>query len=289
MKISREKRKEDIIKSFFEGKRLKTSFLADKYNVNIRSIQKDINEIKEILPLKKEKGEYFLEDEYILKDTQEMHPLAMDMAINVIDKTLPKYRNIIQDSLDVKLNDIFLFDFELEEIKNESLFLNLKKAILDEVAIKFEYKGYEKNIYPLKIANFNSYWYLIGYDLIDQIIKTFYLDNIDKIYFHNESFIDINSKNKLKNLKITSSWYNENPQKTNLILFNEAKKYISRRIPQNIKIIEKTEEFLKIEFNYFNEIEVLNFVKKWLGNIKIEDKELKQKVKTLLLDSLNSL
>ena len=288
MKLSREKRKEEIIKSFFEGKRLKTSFLSNKYKVNIRSIQKDINEIKEILPLKKEKGEYFLEDEYILKDTQEMHPLAMDMAISIIDKTLPKYRNIIQDTLDVKLNDIFLFDFELEEIKNESLFLNLKKAILDEVAIKFEYRQNEKNIYPLKIANFNSYWYLIGYDLVEQIIKTFYLDDMGEIYFHNESFIDIDTKQKLKKLKITSSWYNENPQKTNLILFNEAKKYILRRTPKNIKIIEE-KEYLKIEFNYFNEIELLNFIKKWLGNIKIEDEILKKKLKTLLLNSLNSI
>ena len=289
MKISREKRVEEILKALFKGDKFTTKNLSYKYGVDIRVIQKDIKYLKEQYPLQKIGKEYSLPDEYILKDTQEMHPLAMDMAMSIINKTLPKYKDILQDSLNVEISDIFLFDFEIEEVKDEKLFLLLKEAIKKKIAIKFLYKKHDKNVYPMKITNFNSYWYLIGYDLEAQIIKTFYLDNITNIEFYKESFLDDLLKEKLKNIEITSSWFNENPKKTELILLNEAKKYILRRTPKNINILNQTDDFIEIEFNYYNEVEVLNFIKKWLNNIKIKDKFLKKSVKELLEYSISNI
>jgi len=288
-KLSKEKRVEEILKSLFIGKRFTTSELSLKYDVALRVIQKDLKELKEIYPIKKEFKQYFLPDEYIAKDTQDIHPLAMDISMSVVNKTLPKYKDMIQDSLNVKLSNIFLFDFEVEEIKDEKLFLDIKRAIVDKFSVKFNYNSYEKNIYPIKISNFNSYWYLIGYDLEATIIKTFYLDNIENLSILEDKFLSDEVINKLNKIEITSSWYNENPKKTKLILFNEAKKYILRRVPSNIKILKENKDNIEIEFNYFNEIEVMNFIKKWLGNIKLKNNTLKQKMKELLQFSLNNL
>ena len=285
----RNKRIEDILKRFFQGEKLSTKMLSYKYGVGERVIQKDLKELKEKYPIQRKKGEYFIHEEYLITDIQKIHPLALDMAMNIIKKTLPNYIDIIQDSLNTEITDIFLFDFEIEEIKDEKLFLNLKQSIIQNIAIKFQYNSHTKNVFPLKISNFNSYWYLIAYDLESSIIKSFYLDNIKNLSFHNESFLDSNKRKSLQQIQITSSWYNDNPKKTKLILFDEAKKYILRRTPSNIKILKQNDKNLEIEFHYFNEIEILNFIKKWLTHIKILDEKLKSDVKNLLIEALNNL
>ena len=91
-----------------------------------------------------------------------------------------------------------------------------------------------------------------------------------------------------KGYKLT--WFDGEAKFVTLEARGNAKTYIERKPSRNMTFLSNVEEMIQIEFKYYNEIEVLNFVKHWLAEVKIVDNaELKHKLQILLQEYLSDL
>ena len=136
-----------------------------------------------------------------------------------------------------------------------------------------------------------GFWYLLAYDLEDEKIKTFYIKSITDLTVLNESYLSEQEMQALsdKTSSITSPWFTLNEKKVLLRVTDDAMLYLKRQNNSKLKVVEENSSELLIEMSYYNDIEVLTFVKRWLPFITIEDDEtLKQKLQNILETSLKN-
>jgi len=282
-----DKRKSAIYLKLANGEVVETSKLAKLFGVSIRTIQNDLNELKAVYDIKCiKKGYYKLEkpQKYIDSQIEEIiSSLIYSLSIN----TLEEFEDYIQSIL-LKKDDIFLFDVKFEEIENIKDLMIILQMTKWNFSITIKYKDVTRTIHPLKIVNFNSYWYLIAYDIKDEKIKSFHINSIKEIKPLFETFLEKNRKKELlEYLKSNFSvWINSNRSSSIFKIFSPLDRYIRRKLPLNCEIVEDKEEYVKVRFYYFNDIEAINFIKNYLPYIEVEDIELKNKMKQILKKSL---
>ena len=191
---------------------------------------------------------------------------------------------------------IFLFDFAFEPIEDEDILATLVSIIDERRGAHFGYtnnEGEHKVYYtfPVKIANFNGYWYLLSYDAEADKIKSFRINAIDSLVTMEEDPVGESEKDALhKQLQgAVSSWIGDDIRRVKLRVEGEAIRYFNRKSYDMIHIVDEKdeEEVIIVEVTYFNEIEILRLLSKWLPYITIvEDEELKAKMRERLESAL---
>ena len=264
-----------IIVAFNNGDRLQLKDLAKEFNVNLRTIYRDIKRLEQFLPLKKENGYISLDEyhlsKYSLKDflqfkkvsgIEKLYPDDFSLG-NILDKD--KSNNL---KVTINFANINKKEIEFERIQN---------AINDKRIISFIYKNKKRIVKPYQLLNKQGVWYIVGVE--NEILKTFTLEkikllNVLKKYF--ELDVDI-----LQNIKNNSSWYSNNPFEVLLEVDNDVLYYFKRKeIFPNQTIIEYKKDTFFISTIVAFEDEILRLVYYWIPYVKIiSPNELNEKLK----------
>jgi len=279
------------------GGRYTSYELSEKFALSTRTIQNYLKQLREEHGLVKEKKYYYFADEYRHVEIDERLQMSTALMISLYKNAIPSMQESVLENFKQipKETDAFLFDIDFQVIKNETYFNQITHAIIHEKAIHFKYKNSKnkvstKNIYPLKNTNILGYWYLMGYDLEQEKVKTFYLNNIeDLIVSKDESYLSFKQIEKLskKSPQMHSPWFNDDKKSIKLKVSGEAVLYMQRKKSNVFTIIEENSSSLLVKMYYFNDIEVLNFVQKWLPFVEIIDNnKLKMKLHTILKEYL---
>ena len=296
--VCKHDRLESIIKLFMKGGYYTTKDLMYMFHVSQRIIQIDIKELRH-MGLKKDGTKYFLPNEYRNIEIYEKAYMSAALMISMYKQAIPQLSASVLSvfSDPPKETDVFLFNFKLKKINNEPLFSQLVTAIIEKLAIEFKYinnknEQASENIFPLKIANFNGYWYLIGLDLAKDKMKSYLISGISTLSIHNESYLDHDRIVALNDsaANISSAWFSSDPCHVTLKVKGEACNYLQGNLNSSITIIKESSTELLINLTYFTEMEVLSFIQQWLPFITIEDNNaLKSRLKETLTTSLNNL
>jgi len=147
------------------------------------------------------------------------------------------------------------------------------------VGLEFSYtrldgKTIEVAADPYRIANFNNYWYLIAYDPASERIKSYYLGNIFKLRTLYENFTAdpaLEQEVDAMCTTIDSVWFKKERKSVTLDVKGRAHYYLKRYLPVNVESIEEREEGALLTFFYYNEMELFDFLKHWLPDIRIMD------------------
>lgn len=274
-----------ILMRFNNGGRFSLEELASEFNVDIRTIQRDLNQRLSFMPIQKENGKYFLESFALGKlSVKDIQNFAM---LSGIQELYPKLdEDFITDLLNSKVNSIFMIKnngFEKVDYEN---FKIISVAILKHNILSFNYKEKSREVKPYKLLNYQGIWYLIA-DEKDKL-KHFTFSKIknirknDEIFTPKEEFLDqiLNDKN---------IWLDDSKEAI-VKLDKKAKEYFFRKnILNNFELIDEDEQsyILKVHFSYDDEL--LNVVKQWIPYIKIEKPfELKEKLDSILKDYLEN-
>ena len=271
------------------GGRHTTQELSDTFNLSIRTIQGYLKDFRQEYGLKKEKKLYFFPDNYRHIEDDERVQMSTALMISLYKNAIPiVQKSVLQNFKNIpKETDAFLFDIDFQEIVNETYFKQITHAIIEQKAIHFQYTNSKKktalkNVYPLKITNVLSYWYLMGYDLEQDKVKTYYFNNIeDLVVSKDESYLSTQRLNMLlqKSKEMTSPWYNDNIKNVQLRISGDAIVYMKRKSSTAFRTLKESKTSMLVEIKYYNDVEVLTFVKKWLPFIEIVDnKELKNRL-----------
>lgn len=157
-----------------------------------------------------------------------------------------------------------------KELQNFAL---LESVINAKEQISFVFHSSEFRLEPLKLAFFDGFWYLLGFDITNptqKIFKKFYLKDISQITRLNTHFeITQNIEQKLENAN--NVWFNlDEPYPVHLFIDKQIAKYFLRKPLKGQKTLGKYPDgSLEICLNITNEMEILPLICYYIPHIKV--------------------
>ena len=246
-----------IVLILLNKKTITAKKLSEHFNVSIRTIYRDIEALSfagiPIYSLRGKNGGIKLLESYVLdksllssKEQNEiLYALESLKASNYpdVDEVLKKLNLIFNKSSDYWIE----VDFSRYGSNDNTLFNNIKKAILNSQAIKFTYfntngETSQRTVNPLKIWFKEKAWYLFAYCQKKNEIRQFKINRIKNLTLTNEYF-----ERRLINYNINS---NDND--------------ISKKIVKIIVEVDKSQAY-----RVYDEFSEENISKAENGNFKI--------------------
>ena len=263
-----------------QGKTLEPSALAKQFGVNLRTIQRDLNERFSFLPLEKSGGQY------------KLHPSALG-KLSLLDlrrfASLAGVQGLFPDLSAEFLRE--LFDTRTESAwlikgpqyedhsQHEAIFSLLKQAILQYQTVSFFYtkaqldgnaapaKTYEP-VAPYKLVNHSGVWYLAAEHQTK--LKAFALGKIERLTVKGDSFTP---RTELLTMlqNEDSIWLNASKSEVVLKVSKEAAFYFEQRKLIGGQVIEKQLEDggLIISGQVAHPNQILPIVRYWIPHVRI--------------------
>ena len=246
-----------IVLILLNKKTITAKKLSEHFNVSIRTIYRDIEALSfagiPIYSLRGKNGGIRLLESYVLdksllssKEQNEiLYALESLKASNYpdVDEVLKKLNLIFNKSSDYWIE----VDFSRYGSNDNTLFNNIKKAILNSQAVKFTYfntngETSQRTVNPLKIWFKEKAWYLFAYCQKKNEIRQFKINRIKNLTLTNEYF-----ERRLINYNINS---NDND--------------ISKKIVKIIVEVDKSQAY-----RVYDEFSEENISKAENGNFKV--------------------
>ena len=257
-----------------QGEKLEPHALAEEFGVNLRTIQRDLNERFAYLPMEKKDGCYHLDPTFLgkisIKDIQSFASLAGVKGL------FPSLANdFLRDIFDSRLQSALLVKgHHYENIGDKgALFRDLEKAIIAHHPVSFSYmkpdglKPYQ-SVSPYKLVNHKGIWYLVGQD--GEKLKSFSITKLANLLTL-EAFFVWDSKIDTQLTEDDGIWLSDAKQEVVLKVHAEVAGYFKRRKLIANQVIEKELEdgglIISAKIGHTNQI--LPIVRYWIPNIRI--------------------
>lgn len=277
-----------IISRLYQGEILSVMELAEEFNVSQRTISRDFNDrLCHLFPVEKigrkwqmhdgmriEKNISF-EEQLILDTIEKISESIGKNFSSKAKKLISKLKQNIENPIYARIN--------MEDISDKVEIVRLlEEAITNqqEVKLLYQFDNYEKEIdgQPLKIVNYEGFWYLISIDPRGKWIKKYYLKNIKSVKITGNKFKKNDEINHaLENA--TSIWFQhgEGAKWFEVILFADKgiAKYFKRKpiSPTQSILKEYPDGSIDISIKITHEMEILPMVGYWIPHMKIVEPE----------------
>lgn len=278
-----------ILTKLNSGESFTAKELAEEFNVNIRTIQRDIKERLFYIPIDK-KGDYYSMESYALGKLS-FQDIKNFATLSGIKELYPELSSdFISDILNVKLNKAYLIKNQgFENISSKKdCFEQLSAAIIKNSPVNFIYSNKPRVVNPYKLINNNSIWYLLADE--NNQLKNFTFSKIEKFNWEDESKKFIPKKEFLEQIERNdTNWFSNESIEVILKIDNSAKEYFLRKeILANKKLLEQNDEYFIISTIVSYDDEILRVVKSWLPHIKIVSPQyLQTKLNDMLKEYIN--
>lgn len=257
-----------------QGESLDPFALADEFGVNIRTIQRDLNERFAYLPLNKVDGRYQLDQTFLgklnLRDIERFSGLA---GIRGLFPSLSD--DFLRDIFDSRMQSALLVKgHNYENLSGkEGLFRALEQAIVTHCSIAFDYlRGDERKSYtaiePYKLLNNKGIWYLAASD--GGKLKTFTFSQIRQLHVDSHQF----QPDPQIDQRLTEEdgiWFTEEKKEIVLNISREVAGYFKRRKLIANQVLEKELEDggLIVSAKVGHQNQILPIVRYWIPHIRI--------------------
>ncbi len=257
-----------------QGEKLEPQALAEEFGVNVRTIQRDLNERFGYLPLEKTDGYYHLDASFLGKiSIKDIHRFASLAGVKGLFPSLAN--DFLRDIFDSRLQSAVLVKgHHYENIGDKAkLFKDLEKAIVAHHPVSFNYlksegsKTYQA-VNPYKLVNHKGIWYLVAQD--GDKLKSFSLTKLSGLitletFFKADPTID-------KQLDEDDGiWLSDAKQEVVLKVRAEVAGYFKRRKLIANQVIEKELEdgglIISAKIGHSNQI--IPIVRYWIPHIKV--------------------
>ena len=263
-----------ILVKLNQGERLDPQSLAVEFGVNLRTIQRDLNERFAYLPLEKADGRYRIDPTFLGKlSTKDIERFASLAGVRGLFPSLSD--SFLRDIFDERMQVALLVKgHSYEDLTGkESLFRELEQAIVARRHVTLDYSKDEGvktyvALAPFKLVNHKGIWYLAARDG-DQL-KTFAFTRIAQIRVLDTRF-DPDSSIEGKLLAEDGIWFREDSIEVVLKIASEVAGYFKRRRLIANQVIEKELEdgSLLISARVGHANQVLPIVRYWIPHIRI--------------------
>jgi len=185
-----------ILSRLNDGEALSVKELAKEFNTSERTIQRDFNERLVSFPIYQENKRWKMQEGYRIEKSASIEDeIVLDIIEKITEgiggKFATKSRKLLAKIKNEDFNPIYA-KLNIEDIGDRLQEIQLlEKAIKSKREIVCTYDDerhppFKTTIQPLKIANFEGFWYLLA--LREGILKKYYLKNISKPQILERSF-----------------------------------------------------------------------------------------------------
>jgi len=268
-----------ILSRLNDGEALSVKELAKEFNTSDRTIQRDFNERLTSFPIYQENKKWKMQDGYKVEKTKSLED---EIVLEIIEKITEsiggkfatKSHKLLSKIKNEDFNPIYT-KLNIEDITDKFKEIQvLENAIKNRLEVECSYDDERHGVYktvlqPLKIANYEGFWYLIA--LRDDTLKKYYLKNITHSKLTTTTF---KSDPKLENLleNSISIWFQKDVEPFEVKIYADkvATKYFSRR-PLPMQSIESLSQDGTMEFvvKITHEMEILPIIKYWLPHMRV--------------------
>ena len=268
-----------ILSRLNDGEALSVKELALEFNVSERTIQRDFNERLVTFPIYQENKKWKMQDGHRIEKTRSLEDAIVLGIIEKITEGIggmfssrayrllsrikndtfnPIYTKLIIEDISDRLHEIQIFESAIQHRRE------VRCAYDDE-----RHAVYTTTIQPLKIVNFEGFWYLIA--MRKGVLKKYYLKNISDPVVTDEHFqTDPTLDRRLEDA--ISVWFQEDtePFEVRIFVAAEAARFFKRRpLPtQTIEGID-TDGSMEITVRITHEMEILPIIKYWIPHLKV--------------------
>jgi predicted DNA-binding transcriptional regulator YafY len=270
-----------ILSKLYAGEALSVTELAREFNVSDRTIQRDLNNRLISFPIYQDGKKWKMQEGFKL---EKHHSIEECVVLDIMEGIFvshdglfaSKAKQLLSKLKNEEFNPIYT-KLDIEDISDK-----LKEIALLEEAIKnrvvidtmYDMQGHFISITlkPLKIANYEGFWYLIAVDSKDEKLKKYYLKSIKDIKITDEKFkSDTDLEKLLENSR--SIWFDDKtkPFLVTLFISSDIAKYIKRKpILKTQKIIKENDDgTLEISVMITHKMEIIPIVKYWMPHIRV--------------------
>lgn len=257
-----------------QGEKLDPSALADEFGVNLRTIQRDLNERFAYLPLQKTNGRYHLDATFLGKlSTKDIERFAGLAGVRGLFPSLSD--DFLRDIFDTRVQGALLVKGHNYEnlAGKEHQFRELEKAVIARQKVAFDYQKAEgikryAEVSPYKLVNHKGIWYLAALD--GEKLKTFSFSKIEYLKVLDAVF----EWSQVVDAKLAEEdgiWFSEDRQEVVLKINQEVAGYFKRRKLIANQVIEKelADGGLLISAKVGHQNQVLPIIRYWLPHIRI--------------------
>ena len=263
-----------ILVKLNQGLRLDPKALADEFKVNLRTIQRDLNERFAYLPLEKVDGHYRLDPTFLGKlSTKDIERFASLAGVRGLFPSLSD--DFLRDIFDDRMQGALLVKgHNYEDLRGkEKLFGALEKAIHDRKQISFDYakegtlKSYT-GVAPYKLINHKGIWYLTALDT--DRLKSFSFSKIQHLKVLDTGF-DWDASLDSKISSDDGIWHSDTQREIVLKASPEVAGYFKRRKLIANQVIEKelADGSLIISAKVSHDNQILPIVRYWIPSLTI--------------------
>lgn len=257
-----------------QGEKLDPQALADEFGVNLRTIQRDLNERFAYLPLVKTDGRYHLDPVFLGKlSTRDVERFASLAGVRGLFPSLSD--EFLRDIFDARMQTALLVKgHNYEDLAGkEAAFRLLEQAIVARRHVAFEYRKDEglvpyEGVAPYKLVNLKGIWYLAALD--GEKLKTFSFAKIERVRMLETRFeADPDIEKKL--VEEDGIWMGEEKREIVLKVAKEVAGYFKRRKLIANQVIEKDLEDggLIVSAKVGHPNQVLPIVRYWVPHLRI--------------------
>lgn len=257
-----------------QGEKLDPVALADEFGVNLRTIQRDLNERFAYLPLQKTDGRYHLDPVFLGKlSTKDIERFAGLAGVRGLFSSLGD--DFLRDIFDSRVQEALLIrGHHYEDLAGKQpLFQTLEKAIVARRQVELEYSKSEGKkrygpVAPYKLLNLKGIWYLAALD--GEKLKTFSVAKIENLKALETGF----SWSKEIDDRLAAEegiWFTENQYEVVLKINSEVAGYFKRRKLIANQVIDKelADGGLLLSAKIGHPNQVLPIIRYWIPHVRI--------------------
>ena len=257
-----------------QGEKLNPASLADEFSVNLRTIQRDLNERFAYLPIEKTNGLYQLNPVFLGKlSTRDVAQFAGLAGVRGLFPSLSD--DFLRDIFDSRIQSALLVKgHDYEDLRGkEHTFRQLERAIVARLRISFHFEKEDGSkpygdVEPYKLVNHKGIWYLVAKDASK--LKTFSFTRIEHLNVSDRTFEPDPEVAKTL-VDDEGIWLGELRKEIVLKVSKEVAPYFKRRKLIANQIVEKELEdgalILSTKVGHVNQ--VLPIVRYWIPHIQI--------------------
>jgi predicted DNA-binding transcriptional regulator YafY len=275
-----------IIARLNEGKVLSVKELAVEFNVSDRTIQRDFNErLVGLYPIYQEKRRWKMQDGYKIEKAKSVEDtIVLDILDKLTDglgeKFSLKAKRMLSKLKNEDFNPIYA-KLNFEDISGHIDYITLfEKSVKKHKLIecRYDFGEYKVTIQlkPLRIVNFEGFWYLLALDARNNKLKKYHLKSLSNIKILNELFDAPEDIEMLLDNAI-NIWFDIDNEAFEVILFldKHAAKIIKRKPISKIQrvLTEYKDGSCDVSLMITHDREIISIVQYWLPHIKVVSPE----------------
>ena len=291
-----------ILSKLNDGEALSVKELAEEFNTCPRTIQRDFNERLTSFPIYKEGRRWKMQEGFRIEKAKSLEDeVVLDIIEKITEgiggKFATKSQKLLSKIKNEDFNPIYA-KLNIEDISDKFADIQiLEGAIKKKLEIKCSYDNehheiYSTTIQPLKIVNFEGFWYLLA--LRGDILKKYYLKNISNVKVTENKFKTDAKVETLLDDSISIWFSQENePFEVKLYADSSCAKFFKRRpLPTQTILSVESDGAMEFTLKITHEMEILPIVKYWIPHLFVMEplwlKEIVQKQLSVYIKKINT-